>query len=362
MEEYFREVKEIEAFYYGAISHLNNTFPKPLNGREEKKKFFEAIHNNQVYNPQLRFRKKKVDENILQTLKTANISLNNDYYGIKNIYKEKIEQKIHELLCFKYWGEYESTTHGIKAKGKPTPALVKRAKQYCREYSRATIQYTLLTPKQVGEELKQYVKELTGNTIKIKYQSLFNKMNINAAKNLITINPEEEFKSIDVERLKVHEIGTHYLRFYNGDKTDIKILRTGTANYIETEEGLAAYMEEIKGVATPAQTYIYAGRVIATYYALTHSFYEIYHILKSYEFKDEDAYAITLRAKRNLKDTSQPGGFTKDFVYFSGYEKVKEYAKTNDIKKLFFGKIKIEDIDIIEELIDENKIVTILES
>lgn len=362
-DEYFREIREIEDFFYGAITHLDNTYPKPVNGKEEKEKFFEALENNQTYNPQLRFRKKKVDETILQTLRGSHISLKNDYYGIKKLYKEKIDQKIHELMYFKLWGKSESTTHVVKAKGKPDTTLLNQAKDFCRNYSRQTISFTRLTPKEVGEELKKEVKRLTGDTIKVKYQALFNKMNISAAEKIITINKEEEFKSIEVERLKVHEIGTHYLRYYNGDNSGIKILRTGTANYIEIEEGLAAYMEELKGVATPAQMYIYAGRVIASYYSLTHSFYDIFHILKSYNFKDTDAYMITLRAKRNLKDTSEPGGFTKDYVYFSGYQKVKEYAKHNSLKDLFFGKIKLEDLQCLQELIEEKRdsIKTILD-
>ena len=362
-EEYFREIKEIENFFYGAITHLDNTYPKPINGEEEKKKFFEAIEQGSIYNPQLQFKKKRVDKNIIQTLRLADISLKNDYYGIKKLYKEKIEQKIHELSYFRLWGKEESTTHVIKAKGKPTKTLVNQAKEFCRNYERQTIKFTRLSPKEVGDELKKEVKKLTGNTIKVRYQPLFNKMNINAAQNLITINKNEEFKSIEVERLKVHEIGTHYLRYYNGDLSDIKILRTGTANYIEIEEGLAAYMEELKGVATDAQMYIYAGRVIATHYSLTHSFYEIFSILKQYNFKDSDAYAITLRAKRNLKDTSLPGGFTKDYVYFSGYQKVKEYAKNNSLKKLFIGKIKLEDLELLEDFIEEkeDKLKTILD-
>ena len=134
------------------------------------------------------------------------------------------------------------------------------------------------------------------------------------------------------------------MRCYNGRKSGIGILAVGSANITRTEEGLAAYVEDIQGVLSKAQMYIYAGRVIAAYYAPKKSFYEVFKILKSYNFKNSDAFTITMRTKRNICDTSQKGGFSKDFVYFAGYHKVKKYCKHNDIKDLFIGKIKTEDI------------------
>jgi len=189
------------------------------------------------------------------------------------------------------------------------------------------------------------------------------KVNISPINKEIRINPNERFTTLDLKRLKVHEIGTHYMRYYNGKQYIPKILKSGASNYIETEEGLAAYMEELMDVSSKAQIYIYAGRVIGTYYALRKSFYEVFQILKKYGFKDSDAFAITYRAKRNLCDTSQKGGFTKDYVYFSGYHKVKNYAKNNDIRDLFIGKIKIRDVKILNKFINKHKnnIKTILD-
>ena len=80
-------------------------------------------------------------------------------------------------------------------------------------------------------------------------------------------------------------------------------------------------------------------------------------ILKKYGFKDKDAFTITFRAKRNLCDTSQPGGFTKDYVYFSGYYKIKDYVKGDieKLKDLFIGKIKLKDLKILSKFLEKNK-------
>jgi len=94
---------------------------------------------------------------------------------------------------------------------------------------------------------------------------------------------------------------------------------------------------------------------------LQESFYNVYLRLKKYGFKNTDAFAITYRAKRNLCDTSEVGGFTKDYVYFSGYDKVKSYVKKHDIKDLFIGKVKISDLKVIKKFVEKyrDKIVVI---
>jgi hypothetical protein len=228
-----------------------------------------------------------------------------------------------------------------------------RAKNFCSKYERENITYEKIDYKIVGRELKKYVKELTDQDIKIRSVDINTKINIASNLNTIQINPHEEFKSIDLERLKIHEIGVHYLRYFNGHQSGIRLLETGTANYIGTEEGLAVYAEDCKGLLSKGQMFIYAGRVIATYYALEKSFYEIFEILKKYDFKDKTAFAITYRAKRNLFDTSLKGGYTKDHVYFKGYEIIKRYAKNKNFKYLMYGKIHIKDIALIKKYFEK---------
>lgn len=55
------------------------------------------------------------------------------------------------------------------------------------------------------------------------------------------------------------------------------------------------------------------------------------------------------------------GGFTKDYVYFSGYLKVKRYAKNHDLRDLFIGKIKLEDLRVLKKFIRKNRDKIIVE-
>jgi len=362
-KQYFKEIKNIEKRYFKLLSLFPLGIPKAINLQEEKKKFFAAIADDRKYNPFIRFDRPSFDRKKIKDLKKFKIDTKNDIYGLKKLYKKAAKRKISQIEARLTWGDAESTKHVVKFHGRPNSSLVRKAKKFCRGYHREKIKFTRLDYKKVGRELVKEVKRLTNKKIKVKFESIAAKVNIEPAVGFIQINKNEKFTSLDLKRLKVHEIGTHYMRYYNGHKSGIKLLELGTANYLETEEGLAAYMEEIKGVSSNAQMYVYAGRVIATHYALKKSFYQLFKILKNYGFENQVAFAITYRAKRNLSDTSKKGGFTKDYVYFSGYHKVKKYAQNNDLKDLFVGKINLDDLKSLDKFISKRSgsLVTILD-
>ena len=356
-KKYFKELKKIESEYTKLIDEFDFSFPKITNLQREKKKFFRAISDDMVYNPQFKFEKRRYDEEKIKEFKHFKPkNLKFDPYNFKKLYVNKLLIKYYQLECFRNWGNEKSTKYSILYHGRPSYLLLLKAKKFCRNYRREVVKFKTLTPRIIGERLRKEVFRLTKDKIRIKYLDLPNKMSISPSSKLIRINPNQRYTSRDLRRLKVHEIGVHYLRYYNGRKRGIDLLMSGgTKGYVETEEGLAAYVEELKGVTSQAQMYVYAGRVIAAYYATRKSFYDIFQILRSFGFKDETAFALTARVKRNVSDTSKPLGFIKDYAYFQGYYKVKKFAKKHDLKELFIGKITIDDYKLLKKYINKHK-------
>jgi hypothetical protein len=356
VKKYFDEVKKIEKIYIKLSELTPLGFPKPVNLEKEKYKFFDYIDNGEVYNPQMIYEKTSHDVKRYNKLreKIDSIDLSNDLYGIKKLYKDKLISRELQVGYHKNWGTKLSSDFAVKYWKKPDLVLVLKAKMFCRNYKREIVKFRRVDYKTCGEELKKEVKRLTGDDITINYVKLASKVNIEPFHQTIQINKNEIFTTLDIERLKAHEIGVHYMRYYNARKFGIKLFEIGTEGYLETEEGLAAYNEYDKGVLSKAQMFVYAGRVLATNYCTSKSFYEIYNILKSYNFSNKNAFSITFRAKRNLCDTSQKGGFTKDFVYFKGFEKIKKFAKNNDVNKLFIGKVSIDNLKSLNKFIEVN--------
>lgn len=149
-----------------------------------------------------------------------------------------------------------------------------------------------------------------------------------------------------------HEIGTHALRRINYEQQPWfkKKKKYGFADYLRTEEGLASLHSLLPHSFKSA--YISAIRYLAVNVAQSASFAEVWHSLDQYVEDIERRWMITIRQKRGLEDTSQPGGYTKDLVYFEGLVDVWQWLTKNnyDLETLYFGKLAAEDIDKAREL------------
>ncbi len=357
ISEYFDEIKEIEAEIITITKGISFSYPKPTNSRSERKKFFRKFANDEIYNPQLKYEFREKREDVIERLEELrkSISTSNDIYNLKKLIMNKLDENILVLKMYFSWGTIKSSNYCVKVRGIPSKSVYYKAIKYIKRFQRETITFKRLTSKRLGRELQKEVKLLSGNEINVQFVELANKLSILPKSNIIKINPQSGFRSIDLQRLKVHEIRTHYMRYYNAKKLPFSLFEIGTCGYVSTEEGLAVYMEDKHEVLSKAQMFIYSGRVVATYWCTRKSFYEIFSILRDLGFKDEDAYTITLRSKRNLNDTSKKGGYTRDHIYFKGYLEVKKHLEKypEDFDKLFIGKIGLQDLKILKKFIKD---------
>ncbi|MCB9894140.1 MAG: DUF1704 domain-containing protein [Planctomycetes bacterium] len=160
----------------------------------------------------------------------------------------------------------------------------------------------------------------------------------------------------DIASLGVHEVQTHVLRTRNGEMQPFRSLffhgfprvDASASGYLATEEGLATFNEELAGVLSNRRRRLLAGRVKAVYLMDKEelSFGEIFHTLvQQHKFTKEEAYTICERVFRG-------GGYTKDHIYFFGYEQVKALWQTNpeDFEILYMGKLGVAHIPIVRRL------------
>jgi hypothetical protein len=176
------------------------------------------------------------------------------------------------------------------------------------------------------------------------------KILVNNTKKQIKLRSDVSWSKTMIKRLGVHEVGTHLLRHHNGSKQFLKMFSRGWPGYLSTEEGLAVYNEDKMNLLSEDTLRKYASRVIAAYLALNYSFWEVFITLVEY-IGWEEAFEVTVRAKRGFVDTSSYGTHLKDTSYLKGWIKVKQHLKNypEDYKLLYIGKIGLEHLDLIKD-------------
>lgn len=143
-----------------------------------------------------------------------------------------------------------------------------------------------------------------------------------------------------------HEVGTHALRRINYEEQPWfkRKKKFGFQSYLTTEEGLASLHALIAHSYKVA--FVGALRYLAVHWAQTGSFLDVWKQLGAYVQDENRRWVIALRQKRGVADTSQPGGFTKDIVYFKGMVDVWRWLSTHSFNPsdLYWGKLHYEDV------------------
>ena len=198
---------------------------------------------------------------------------------------------------------------------------------------------------EVKEELERTYQRLGLQDWKVEYSRKEITQDDTPNKRIL-ISKTRLFHPEDAKRLSVHEIGVHALRYVNGKNQVLSNMGYGLQGYLQTEEGLAAYMEEQEGVSNPYLMKNYAGRVLAVMHVQEgKSFRECMTYLEKY-FSFQEAWTLAFRAYR-------AGGYMKDHVYLQGYLQVKDYLKENDVEFLYTAKFGIQDSALLKELLEK---------
>jgi hypothetical protein len=130
------------------------------------------------------------------------------------------------------------------------------------------------------------------------------------------------------------------------------LYRRGFANYLDTQEGLAIWNQMRVLPGDHEKCYAHAKNVLAVTFALEHSFADTRQYCRE-ELGMSPARALSkaIDLKRGLSRTEEPGAFTKSLVYFRGYRAIEQYiAGGGDLKKLYVGKIALEDLALSEQI------------
>ncbi|MBD3208805.1 DUF1704 domain-containing protein [Candidatus Woesearchaeota archaeon] len=328
----------------------DETLFNPVNVLEEKKKFFDDTS----YNPRFTYKGLGFDPVALRQELEQFLQASQD--GDERV-SQLVQGRARELMKWldlvEARGSGAFTHFSVELFGKPDAWLVAEAEQLLSGGKEKRVEQAIAA-EEARRQLQAALDELGPGWRTVIDDALVADAHINPQLRLLRVRAGASFSPLEVKQLVVHEVGTHARRSFNGERQPSEVFVAGTAGYLETEEGLAVFHEEQAGCFDSFRKQQVGGRVIAIKEALSKSFAEVYAALLP-RFGNETAFALTVRAKRGLGDTSKPGGLTKDLLYLKGLLRVRALSE-EDRKYLYVGKVSYHHLPVIKEIVREGKV------
>lgn len=198
-------------------------------------------------------------------------------------------------------------------------------------------------------------QRLAFHQLELAYQVVFSpdfvsRIAVNNKTKTIKVRLPVTITAAEIEGTLNHEIDTHILRQINYEQQPWykKKKKYQLQNHIRTEEGLALINEMLGG--DNRLNYKSAANYLAVDLALKHDFVTVFKFFYELWHDADRSWLWTVKKKRGLADTSQPGSYTKDLVYFEGLHQVLRYLHGNnyDPSSLYQGKIACADAARLE--------------
>lgn len=351
-----RRLQELEAKWEKIeYSYRLSPYNAPLNRKEERERVMKAYTDGQAYNPQFTYT--SPPEFPIREIRAFIRELQPENHPIEQLYEEKARNALLEIKAVKTHSPAVITGRTCLEYGLPNLSLLNEAHIILERVTESE-EPTATSPAPISaEKAASQMQAILERAEMQGWKALaYAPMNADASVNRLDkelrLRQGAEFPPNTLQRLLMHEIGIHVLRYANGGSQKIQLFKTGFPGYLATEEGLAVYWEEKTGLIETKTLRKYAGRVVAAHLALSNSFWDVFNTLAPLLGADM-AFSITVRAKRGFTDTSQPGAHIKDIVYLRGYLQVKDYLQENseDQALLFTGKIGLQHIPLVKSLI-----------
>jgi uncharacterized protein (TIGR02421 family) len=321
---------------------------KPLNLEEE----IERLQEDELYNPTFTYSEIGSDLEDAQKRLSEKIA---DESPLGILLEKKRKELLIRIDLLRARGRNsEFTAASKKLFGEPTKALLNAAEKECAQ--RSACDLNSAKPMTAEEALKKFEAILKKYSLHDWQVSIRQKLvsRVTVGGNKVYIQADATFSEEDIASLIAHEIETHVLTSENGSHQQYEILRRGCAGYLDTQEGLAMYNE--RDVLSPhsEKRYNPPRNILGLRYSLTHSLAQTRTYLQvELGYSPEKALQQSISMKRGLSDTSEPGGFTKSVVYFRGLRAIKKFVDNGgDLKRLYIGKVALEDLELIEKLPD----------
>lgn len=314
---------------------------RPLHLEEERKKFFASSH----YEPMFRYRKAKL---ALEDLRTELLLMTFDSAPLGELLQAKRTELLGKLDVLESIGNdlvFPGASEALW--GLPPKGVLDKARHRLSTFLQEKQEEKVVSDRELAERFSAHLqRHHLGHWEVVLQPGLVSRCTI-GKRNRLLIRAGERFSEQDVEVLLAHEIETHLFCIENGRLQPYRLFERGFANSLRTQEGLAVYRQAL---LTGSDNRMATLGILAVDLGRRVGFRELYDWLLS-RLTPEEAWMMAVKVKRGMADTKNPGSFTKNALYFWGWMEVERYVQAGgDLKRLYTGKIALEQLDLVAEL------------
>lgn len=318
----------------------------PVNIEQEKKKFFKSGFTK---NPEFRYKQLRLDPHAFKAkMYQLDVDSIEDIH-VRQIYVDIIKAYSDKVEMLSTIGTEKFLYNSLRYFGEPSKKDIANANflLYCDELPQFEDESKLSSE----EVTKAFIEEGEKYGFKFKVG-----IDSNIPSDAVVINSKQTvllkkgavFTPSRINALLNHEIGVHMVTTQNAQLQPLKMLSLGLPKNTFTQEGLAIMSELKSGCLTISRLKELALRVLAVD-SLTqgNDFTTTFRLLKETKsISDEKLYYLVTRVYRG-------GGFTKDFLYLSGFRRILRLESNGiNLDNLFLGKTSESYLSLLNELVD----------
>lgn len=323
------------------------SYVNPTNLQQEKRRFLSQKN----YTPQFRYRQLRIDPyDFKETLYKLPVSDIQDPL-IRALYRSVVDTYSTKVEMLSSIGTPQFLYNSLRYYGEPGISDIKNARFLLHANTPANEKEQ--TPNISADEAKiifeQAAKDMGLECQVIISTRIVAKAMVDNARRALLINRNACFSALDINALVHHELGVHMVTTLNALEQPLHILSLGLPGNTYTQEGLAILSEHLSGNMNLHRLQQLSLRVLAVDMMVKGvSFGSVYNQLREgYQVSVDEAFSITTRVFRG-------GGFTKDYLYLSGFRDLVALHKTNDITALLIGKTGLQFHQTLNSLIERN--------
>lgn len=319
---------------------------KPVNLEEERNLFMkDHSYNPQFVYPEFMFDPLHLREKLRKTSKKIGDSV------LSELFKGKLLEIDLKIKLLESIGTDSFTGNSIVLFGEPDESLKRQAQKKLDQKPKHFTRSKMLSSEEIIYEFERSFKEYGLEQWKVKLKKNMVAVVMAGKRNALMMREGVRFSENRLRMVVAHEIETHILTAENGKSQNYGLFNRGFANYLQTQEGLAIWNQEQVATLESEKTYRPAALVFVVAFAMKHDFADTVDYCRKLGMTVSRAFQTTVKVKRGLEDTSKKGAFTKDIVYFKGYQEIKSFVeKGGNLKDLYYGKYSLDDLELIKQV------------